>query len=78
MGCPSLPEDCCQHPYLNDYLRDLYQNGPDVSDDEFEEVAKAVTPFQVYDWHEFKEKSSDFIFRDAVRVDEGDCYLDAD
>jgi hypothetical protein len=26
-GCPSLPKDCCQHRYLNDYLRDLYQNG---------------------------------------------------
>jgi hypothetical protein len=78
-GCPALPESCCQHRYLNDYLRDLYQNGPDVSDDEFEEMAKAVTPFEVMHWRLWsKEKSSDFIFKDAVRVYEGDCYLDAD
>jgi hypothetical protein len=57
----------------------LYQNGPDVSDDEFEEMAKTVTPFQVMDWRRWsKEKCSDFIFKDAVRVYEGDCYLDAD
>ncbi len=78
-GCPALPKSCCQHRYLNEYLRDLYQNGPDVSDDEFEEMAKAVTPFEVMDWRLWsKEKSSDFIFKDAVRVYEGDCYLDAD